>query len=85
MGSVAVLPRVLVHRAPFGTRIEWRRGPGLLARDAAGRCRPLAPDELRRQFPEAWPGWLRLTAMLPEIQAAAPGAALRDGDEPWAS
>ena len=64
MGSVAVLPRVLVHRAPFGTRIEWRRGPGLLARDAAGRCRPLAPDELRRQFPEAWPAWVRLAELL---------------------
>jgi hypothetical protein len=32
---VAVLPRVLVHRAPFGTRVEWHRGSGLLARDAA--------------------------------------------------
>jgi hypothetical protein len=85
MGSVAVLPRVLVRRTPFGTRVEWRGGSGLLARDAAGRCRPLAPDELRRQFPEAWPAWLRLAAMLPQGQAAVPGAVRRDGDEPWAS
>jgi hypothetical protein len=85
MGSVVVLPRVLVHRTPFGTRVEWHRRSGLLARGAAGRSRPLTPDELRRQFPEAWPGQRRLTAMSPEIQAAAPGAARRDGDEPWAS
>jgi hypothetical protein len=80
MGSVAVLPRVLVHRAPFGTRIEWRRGPGLLARDAAGRCRSLSPDELRRQFLEAWPAWVRLAELLPagEIgfrHAGPPGGA----------
>jgi hypothetical protein len=65
VGSVSVLPRVLVHRIPFGTRIEWRSGSGLLARDAAGRYRSLTPDELRRQFPEAWPAWLRLSGLLP--------------------
>jgi hypothetical protein len=65
VGSVSVPPRVLVHRTAFGTRIEWHRGSGLLARDAAERCRPLTPDELRRQFPEAWPAWLRLAALLP--------------------
>jgi hypothetical protein len=64
VGSVSVLPRVLVQRTAFGTRVEWHRGSGLLARDAAGRCRSLTPDELRRQFPEAWPAWVRLAALL---------------------
>jgi hypothetical protein len=66
---VAVLPRVLLHRTPFGTRIEWHQGSGLLARDAAGRCRALGPDELRRCYPEAWPGWVRLAALLPAGEA----------------
>jgi hypothetical protein len=54
VGSVSVPPRVLVHRTPFGTRIEWHRGSGLLALDVAGRCRTLRPDERRRQLPDAW-------------------------------
>jgi hypothetical protein len=66
MGSVSVLPRVLLHRTPFGTRIEWHQGSGLLARDAAGRCHALGPAELRRCYPEAWPAWVRLAAMLPD-------------------
>jgi hypothetical protein len=75
-----VLPRVLVHRTPFGTRVEWHRGSGLLARDAAGRCRSLASDELRRPFPEAWPAWVRLAALLPDGEtgprhAGPPGGA----------
>ena len=65
MGRVPVLPRALVHRTPFGTRVEWHRGSGLLARDAAGRCRSMTPGELRRQFPVAWPAWLQLAAPLP--------------------
>jgi hypothetical protein len=71
VGSVAVLPRVLVHRTPFGTSVEWWTGSGLLARDAVGRSRPLTSDELRRQFPEAWPAWVRLAALLPAGDAGA--------------
>jgi hypothetical protein len=66
VGSVSVLPRVLVHRTPFGTRVEWHRDSGLLACEAAGQCRSLTPEELRRQFPVAWPAWVRLAAMLPD-------------------
>ncbi len=69
MSSVAVLPRVLVHLTPFGTRLEWHQGSGLLARDAAGRSRAMTPDELRRQFPEAWPAWIRLAELLPAGEA----------------
>ena len=65
MGSVTVLPRVLVHRTRFGTCITWQRGTGLLARDEAGRCRAIKPAELRRCYPEAWPAWVRLATMLP--------------------
>jgi hypothetical protein len=65
VGSASVLPRVLVHRTLFGTRIEWRSSSGLLAREPSGRCRPLTPDELRRQLPEAWPARVRLAALLP--------------------
>jgi hypothetical protein len=79
VGSVAVLPRVLVHRTPFGTRVEWWSGRGLLARDAAGRCRPLAPDEVRLQFPEAWPAWLRLVGLLPPDDAGPRRAGPPDG------
>jgi hypothetical protein len=71
VSSVSVLRWVLVHRTPFGTRIEWHRGSGLLARDAAGRSRPLTPDEARRQFPAAWPAWLQLAGLLPPGDAGS--------------
>jgi hypothetical protein len=64
MASVAVLPRVRVHRTPSGTSVERWTGSGLLARDAAGRCRSLTSDEPRRPLPEAGPAWLRLAALL---------------------
>ena len=64
VGSVAVLPRVLVHRTPFGTRIERHRGPGLLVRDASGRCHAIGSAELRRCSSEAWPAWVQLAALL---------------------
>ena len=76
---MSVLPRVLMHRTPFGTRIEWWGGSGLLARDAAGRCRSLTPAELRRQFPEAWPAWLRLAALLPPGEVGPQRAGPPDG------
>lgn len=72
MGDVAVLPRVLVHRTRFGTRIEWRRGVGLRVRDQAGVCRPIAPAELRRGYPEAWPAWVRFTSLLPDRGSEPP-------------
>jgi hypothetical protein len=80
MGSVVVLPWVLVPRTSFGTRIKGHRGPRLLARDAAGRCHALGPAELRRCYPEAWPAWVRLAALLrpDEVgsrQAGPPGGA----------
>ena len=80
MAEVTVLPRVLVHRTRFGTRITWQRGAGLLARDEAGRCRSIGPAELRRCYPEAWPAWVRLALMLPagEIHRSRPGP--QDGE-----
>jgi hypothetical protein len=66
MADVCILPRMLLHRTRWGTRIEWRRGQGLLARDEVGHCQPIAPTELRRRYPEAWPAWVRLAALLPE-------------------
>jgi hypothetical protein len=83
VGSVSVLPRVLVHRTPFGTRVERQQGSGLLARDAAGWCRSLTPEELRRQFPEAWPAWARLAALLLAGEAAPPLPSQIPGGEIW--
>lgn len=79
MSEVALLPRVLVHRTPFGTRIEWRKGLGLSACDATGRRRRLAPEELRRCYPEAWPAWVRWAALLPAGEAARHPHGPRDG------
>jgi hypothetical protein len=70
MGKVVVLPCVLMHRTAFGTRIEWRRGGGLQVREPTGVCRPIAPAELRRCYPKAWPAWLRWAAMLPADEVA---------------
>jgi hypothetical protein len=75
MAEVTDLPRVLVHRTRFGTRIIWQRGAGLLALDETGRRRAIGPAELRRCYPEAWPAWVRSAAMLPagEIHRSRPG------------
>jgi hypothetical protein len=75
MSEVVILPRVLLHKTEWGTRIEWWKGRGLLARDEYGRIRRLEPTELRRQFPLAWPAWLRWVAILPpdELLSSRPG------------
>jgi hypothetical protein len=87
MGSVAVLPRVLVHRTPFGTRVEWHRGPGLLAFGAAARCRSLASEELRYPFLAALAGVGAAvgSAARWRDEAAALGSTRLFGGEPWLS
>jgi hypothetical protein len=65
MADVEILPRVQIYRSPWGTRILWVKGQGLLARDEHGSVRRLTPAELRGQFPHAWPAWVRWVALLP--------------------
>ena len=79
MANATILLRVLVHRTPFGTSIEWSKGAGLSARDAAGRCRRLTPEELRRSYPEAWPAWVQWAAMLPPGEVAQHPRGARGG------
>jgi hypothetical protein len=65
MSDVGILPRVLLHKTQWGTAILWVKGQGLLARDERGQCRRMTPDELRQQFPLAWPAWVRWVVLLP--------------------
>jgi hypothetical protein len=40
MSDIGILPRTLLFRTQWGTRIEWHRSQGLLARDErSGQCR----------------------------------------------
>jgi hypothetical protein len=61
---VAVPRRALVHRTPFGTRIELQRGSGFLAREASGRGRGVSPG----------PSWSRKGC-----RRGAPGPSLATG------
>jgi hypothetical protein len=66
MSDIGILPRTLLFRTQWGTRIEWHRSQGLLARDErSGQCRHLTPDQLRREFPCAWGVWVRWVQLLP--------------------
>ena len=65
MGSLAILPRTLLHRTRWGTALFFDRRHGLLARDEAGRWRSISAEELRCGYPEAFAAWLRLAALLP--------------------
>jgi hypothetical protein len=65
MGSVTVLPRTLIHRTRWGTSIFWDRRQGLLARGPAGRWQFMAPEDLRRRYPNAWTAWLRFSRLIP--------------------
>ena len=84
MANVAVLPRKLVLRTPFGIRIEWR-----WARDFwCGTPRGVRVDTdaaAAPRLPEASPAWVRLTSLLPDKQFAAPLSlcgAIRERTEP---
>jgi hypothetical protein len=70
MSELGILPRGILYKTPYGTTIEWRRGAGLIARDAKGRRR-LTPEEMHDQFPLAWPAWIRFAAILPEEEIRA--------------
>jgi hypothetical protein len=70
MGSVIVLPRTFLHRTRWGTAIFYDRQQGLLTRDEAERWRPIAPDELRRVYPEVYAVRLRFAATVPASMRA---------------
>jgi hypothetical protein len=73
MSELGILPRGILYRTPYGTTIEWRRGVGLIARDARS-ARRLTPEEMHHQFPLAWSAWIRFAAILPDEEI---GAAVR--------
>ena len=79
MSDIGILPRVLLHKTQWGTRIEWHRGQGLLARDESGRCRRMTPGELRQQFPLAWGAWVRWVAILPPEELVSSWSGPRGG------
>jgi hypothetical protein len=79
MSDIGFLPRVLVHKTEWGTKIEWHRGRGLFARDEYGRSRSLSPDQLRREFPLAWPAWVRWAAILPPDELVTSWSGPRGG------
>jgi hypothetical protein len=80
MSDIGILPRTLLFRTQWGTRIEWHRDRGLLARDErSGQCRSLTPDQLRREFPVAWPAWVRWVAILPPEEPLSSRSGPRGG------
>jgi hypothetical protein len=79
MASLTLLPRTFLHRTRWGTTIFYDRRQGLLARDEAGRWHPIAAEELRRGFPEAYAAWLWFAAILPIGMAAKTVSQRGDG------